>query len=65
MQLRSNNPPPPNPLSAHEAFCVVKAAAVNITRGEEIIVENIPAAYALQVIMSVEADPAFADRSLR
>ena len=65
MQLRSNDPPRTKPLSAHDAFRAVKAAATGVARGEEAVVENIPAAFALQVILSVEADPTFGDRSLR
>lgn len=65
MQLRSNDPPATKPLSAHDAFRAVKAAATGAEPGEEVVVENIPVAYALQVILSVEADPAFGDRILR
>lgn len=64
-QLRSSDPPSAKPLSARDAFHAVKAAATSVTRGEEIVVENIPAEFALQVILSVEEDPAIAENSLR
>ena len=64
-QLHSSDPPSAKPLSAHDAFRAVKAAATSVTRGEEIVVENIPAEFALQVILSVEEDPAIAENSLR
>lgn len=65
MQLRSGDPPSAKPLSAHDAFRAVKTAATSVSIGEEIIVDNIPAEFALQVIFSVEEDRAFSGRSLR
>ena len=65
MPLRSGHPPPAKPLSAHDAFRAVKAAARGDAIGEEIVVENIPAEFALQVIFSVEEDRTFTGHSLR